>query len=156
MSANSPSCPEPEFQSYPFFLRSFLCLPTIALKVSRHLSAQRKVLGIEAFNLFNACAGVLGEVEDIDLPVAEHNPYKTCRMVSRAGLLIHSHLKFRGMTIQEPNWSNRGIINGSEIALTIVVASTSVPASLSSPPYLTAKATINGEAGMAANRNVSC
>jgi len=55
-------------------------LPTIALKVPCHLSAQRKVSSVEAFDLLNARAGVLGEVEDVNLSVAENDPHTDRRM----------------------------------------------------------------------------
>ena len=45
-----------------------LLLPK-ALQVLRHLTRQRQVLGIEAFDLLDARASVLGEVEDVDLAV---------------------------------------------------------------------------------------
>ena len=43
-----------------------LSLPK-ALQVLRQLRRQRQVAGIEAFDLLNAGAGVLGEVEDVAL-----------------------------------------------------------------------------------------
>ena len=47
-----------------------LLLPK-TLQILRHLARERQVLGIEAFNLLNARASILGEVEDVDLAVAE-------------------------------------------------------------------------------------
>jgi hypothetical protein len=41
-----------------------------ALQVLRHLSRERKVARIKALDLIDAGAGVLGEVEDVDLTVA--------------------------------------------------------------------------------------
>ena len=45
-----------------------LLLPK-ALQVLRHLARERQVLGIEALDLLNARAGILGEIEDVDLAV---------------------------------------------------------------------------------------
>ncbi len=47
-------------------LTRHLLLPK-ALQILRHLSRQRQVPGIEPFDLFDACAGILGKVEDVDL-----------------------------------------------------------------------------------------
>ena len=40
-----------------------------ALQILRHFPRERQVLGIEAFDLLDAGASILGEVEDIDLAV---------------------------------------------------------------------------------------
>ena len=45
-----------------------LLLPK-ALQILRHLTRERQVLGVEAFNLFHACSGIRGEVEDVHLAV---------------------------------------------------------------------------------------
>ena len=61
--------------------RKFILLrPTKALKVPRHLSTQRQISGIEPFDLLDTGPSVLGEVEDIDLPVTENNPHTDCRV----------------------------------------------------------------------------
>ena len=51
-----------------------LLLPK-ALQVLRHLAGERQVFGIKAFDLFNARAGILGEVEDVDLAVGEDDAH---------------------------------------------------------------------------------
>ncbi len=58
-------------------------MPAITLKIPRHLSGEREVTSIEAFDLFDARASVFGEVEDIDLPVAENDPHTDRRMTKR-------------------------------------------------------------------------
>jgi len=51
-----------------------LSLPE-ALEVSGHLARQRKVARIEAFNLIDAGASVLGQVENVDLTVAQNDSH---------------------------------------------------------------------------------
>ena len=50
-------------------------LPTKALQVPGHLRAEWQVTRIEAFDLFDAGAGVLGEVEDVDLALAQDDAH---------------------------------------------------------------------------------
>ena len=62
------------------FFRDNSPLPTEALKISRHLRTQRQIASIEPLDLLDAGPSVLGEVEDIDLSVAEDDPHTNCRM----------------------------------------------------------------------------
>jgi hypothetical protein len=54
-----------------------LSLPE-ALEVSGHLARQRKVARIEAFNLIDAGARILGQVEDVHLTMAQNNSHADC------------------------------------------------------------------------------
>jgi len=55
-------------------------IPTKALQVPRHTGAQGQFARIEPLNLFHAGPGILGEVEDIHLPLAENDPHTNCGM----------------------------------------------------------------------------
>ena len=57
-----------------------LIFATEALEVPSHFSAQRQIAGIEPLNLLDARPSVLGQVEDVDLSVAENDPHTDCRM----------------------------------------------------------------------------
>jgi hypothetical protein len=59
-----------------FILQSALrlSLPK-TLQVLRQLRRERQVACVEAFDLLNAGAGILGEVEDVDLALRENDPH---------------------------------------------------------------------------------
>ena len=64
-------------------MKTPLFLPTKALKISRHLRRERQIASIEPFDLLDTGPSVLGEVEDVDLPVAKDDPHTDCRMAKR-------------------------------------------------------------------------
>jgi hypothetical protein len=54
---------------------NFQCLLPKTLQVLRQLGRERQVAGVEAFDLLNAGAGVLGEVEDVHPALRENDPH---------------------------------------------------------------------------------
>jgi len=51
-----------------------------ALQVSREFGRERKKLCIEALDLLDGCTSVLGEVEDVDLTLREHDAHTDSRV----------------------------------------------------------------------------
>ena len=62
------------------------CLPSAkalfpkTLQVLRELRRERQVACIEAFDLIDAGAGILGEIEDVHLALRENDPHANRRM----------------------------------------------------------------------------
>ena len=69
---------------------SRLRTPSELLKIPGHLGAERQVAGVEPLDLLDAGAGVLGEVEDVDLPLRQDDPHADRRVPQRVERVLHA------------------------------------------------------------------
>ena len=64
-------------------------IPVDERPIAREFGGKWKMLRVEAFDLFDGCAGIFRKVEDVDLPLAENNPHADRRMAKRIdGMLL--------------------------------------------------------------------